>query len=194
MAKKHTFKKQLRGTKKEYILWVIILALAISQAASAWYITKLQNYAESSSNLSMRFLLKNAEEERYKYPVIDIAENRVYIPEARMYLPLDETSRNMRYDYREKGAGFFSRALYFSTSSIVGQQSGAQYESCDRMVTLTPPTEIRASSLKAIGTIEPTKDGLSEIFINSDDTCWDQKWYSDQRQNLVEVVKQAKNY
>jgi hypothetical protein len=100
----------------------------------------------------------------------------------------------MRYDYREKGAGFWPKALYFSVSSVVGQQSGAQYESCDKMVVVTPPTEIQTGGVKATGTIEPTRDGLSEIFMNSDDTCWDQKWYTDQKQNLVEAVKQAKSY
>jgi hypothetical protein len=142
----------------------------------------------------MRFLLKSAEEERYKYPIIDVAENRVYIPEVRIYLPLNEASRNMRYDYREKGAGFWSKALYFSVSSVVGQQSGAQYESCDKMVTLVPPEEIQGHNDKAIGTIAPTRDGLSDIFTHPNDTCWDQKWYADSKQDLVEVVRQAKNY
>jgi hypothetical protein len=194
MTKKRTIKKQGVTFKKKYVLWIVILILIALQCLSAWHIMKLREYADSNSDFTMSILLKNAEEERYKYPIIDIAENRVYIPEARIYLPLDETSRNMRYDYREKGAGFWPKALYFSVSSVVGQQSGAQYESCDKMIILAPPTEVREGGVKATGTIEPTRDGLSEIFMNSDDACWDQKWYTDQKQNLVEVVNQAKNY
>jgi hypothetical protein len=193
MAKK-SIKKQKITFKKEYILWTIILILVALQCLSAWQIIKLRDYADNNSDLSMRFLLKNAEEDRYKYPIIDVAENRVYIPEARIYLPLNETSRNIRYDYRERGSGFWSKALHFSTSSVVGQQSGAQYESCDKMVTLVPPEKIQGYQDKAIAAIEPTRDGLSEIFINSDDTCWDQQWYTDSKQDLMEVVKQAKNY
>lgn len=194
MVKKKSIKKQKFTFKKEHILWTVILILIALQCLSAWHIMKLREYADSYSDFSTSVLLKHAEEERYKYPIIDVAESRVYIPEARIYLPLNEASRNMRYDYRENGAGFRSKALYFSVSSVVGQQSGAQYESCDKMVTLAPSKEIQAHSNKAVGTIERTKDGLSDIFMHPDDMCWDQKWYTDQKQDLLEVVKKAKNY
>jgi hypothetical protein len=194
MTKKRTIKKQKFIFKKKYILWTVILILIIMQGLSAWHIVKLREYADNNSDLSMRFLLKNAEEDRYKHPIIDVSENRVYIPEARIYLPLNEASRNMRYDYREHGAGFRSKALYFSTSSVVGQQSGAQYESCDKMVTLAPPEEIQIHDDKPVGTIESTKDGLSDVFVHPDSTCWEGKWYTDLKQGLVEVVKEAKNY
>lgn len=142
----------------------------------------------------MRFLLKNAEESRYKHPIIDVSENRVYIPEARIYLPLNEASRNIRYDYREHGSDHRSKVLYFSTSSVVGQQSGAQYESCDKMVTLAPPEEMQIYNNKPVGIVESTKDGLSDIFMHPDSTCWEGKWYTDSKRDLAEVVKEAKNY
>jgi hypothetical protein len=194
MTKKRSIKKQIFTLNKNYILWTVILILIILQGVYAWQIVKLRGYADSTSDLSMRFALKNAEEDRYKYPIIDVSENRVYIPEARIYLPLNEASRNMRYDYRERGGGFWSKALYLSTSSVVGQQSEAKYESCDKIVTLAPPEDIEINNSKPVGTITSTKDGLSDIYTNPDDTCWDQKWYTDSKQGLVEVVKEAKSY
>jgi hypothetical protein len=118
----------------------------------------------------------------------------VYIPEARIYLPLNEASRNIRYDYREQGSGFMSKALHFSTSSVVGQQRGAQYETCDKMVTLAPSEDVKTRKDKVVTTIEPTKDDLSQIFIYPDNACWDEKWYADLKQDLTDVVKHAKNY
>ena len=62
------------------------------------------------------------------------------------------------------------------------------------MIILAPSTEIQRGNIKVTGSIEPTKDGLTDIYENSDDACWDQNWYTDQKQGLSEVVKQAKNY
>lgn len=194
MAKKRATKKQIVTFKKEIVLWAIILILIILQGISAWHIVKLREYADSYSDFTMSVLLKRSEEDRYKYPVIDIAENRVYVPEAHIYLPLNEASRNMRYDYREYGAGFRSKALYFSTSSVVGQQSDARYDSCDKMVTLSLPGELQTQNDKPVGAIESTKDGLRDVFMHPDNTCWEGKWYSDSKRDLVEVVKMAKNY
>ena len=194
MTRKRTSKKHTFTFKKEYILWAVILVLIILQGVSAWRIVKLQEYADGTSDLSMRFLLKNVEEGRYKYPIIDVSENRVYVPEARIYLPLNEASRNMRYDYRENGAGVKLKTLYFSTSSVVGLQSRAQFETCDKMVTLAQFEEVQIHKDKPVGAIEPTKDGLSNIFMHPGNECWNQKWYTDLEQGLVEVVKEAKNY
>lgn len=194
MTKKRTTKKQTFTFKREYILWIIVLILVALQGVSAWRIVKLQEYADSNSNLSMRFLLKNSEEERYKYPIIDVAENRVYIPEARIYLPLNDTSRDMRYDYREFGGDNSFKILYFSVSSVVGQQGNSQFASCDKMVTLADPAKIQGRKNNTVGTIQTTKDGLSDISMYTDEPCWNQEWYANLRHNLVEVVKTAKNY
>lgn len=194
MTKKRAIKRQVFTFNRNYILWTVILILIILQGLSAWHILKLREYAGSTSDLSMSFALKNAEEDRYKYPIIDVAENRVYIPEVRIYLPLNETSRNMRYDFREHGAGFWSKALYFSTSSIVGRQSEAEYETCDKMVTLASSEDVKINKEQLVGSINITKDGLSDIYVHPDDICWDQKWYTDMKQGLADVIKEAKNY
>jgi hypothetical protein len=80
MTIKRATKKQIFTLNKNYILWTVILLLIILQGVSAWHIVKLREYADSTSDLSMRFALKNAEEDRYKHPIIDVSENRVHIP------------------------------------------------------------------------------------------------------------------
>lgn len=194
MVKKKPLKKQKIRFKKEYILWLVILGLIILQALSAWQIIKLREFADRSSDFSMGVILKNSEESRYKYPIIDVTENRVYIPEARIYLPLDEASRNMRYEYREHGDGFLQKALNFSSSAVVGRQRSVEYSSCDKIVTLASHLEMPGYNTKPTATIEPTADGLTDILVYSGSKCWDQKWYADIQHGLAAVVKQAKNY
>lgn len=187
-------KKRKNISKKEHVLWGLIFLLCILQGLSIWQIMKLQKPIDYSPDLSMRFMLKSAEEERYKYPIIDISENRVYIPEARIYLPLNEASRNLRYDFRVKGDGYESSVLYISTSSVVGQQSGPQYESCDKVVTLTSVQTPQIINSSKVGLIQPTKDDMSAIYAHSTDACWNGNWYSDLRDGLVSALKESKNY
>jgi len=194
MLKKKYLNKQKNRFKKEYILWVIILALIVLQGLSAWQIIKLREFANKSSDFTMSVLLNRAEEERYKYPIIDVAENRVYIPEARIYLPLNEASRDLRYEYRENGSSYWPKALHISTSSVVGRQRNAEYSSCDKMITIAPKIKIPGVNTTPTATIEPTADGLTDILVYSGGKCWNQKWYTGLQQGLAEVVKQAKNY
>jgi len=165
----------------------------MAQGLSAWHIVKLREYSDNS-DISMRFLLRNGEEDRYKYPVIDVSENRVYIPEARIYLPLNDTSRNLRYDYAKHGADFKSRTLYISDSSVVGRQTDERYASCDKVVMLTPRTDAQPVLSSVVGTIVPSKDGLRDIYMHPSESCGDKEWYANMSQKLVEVVKEAKSY
>lgn len=187
-------KKQKNISKREYILWIIIVILVILQGMSAWGVVKLQEGIERASDLSLSVSLKDAEEGRYKYPIVDVTEKRVYIPEAHIYLPLNDASRNMRYDFRKEGMGGESSAVYFSTSSVVGRQSGMQYESCDKMVTLTSGSASQIIDSSKIGTIQLTKDDPKDIYVHSAVSCWDEEWYASLRERLVDAVKAAKSY
>lgn len=193
MTKKQTSRKRSFALNSTFILWVIVLLLVVAQGLSAWHIMKLKEYGDNS-DISMMFLLRRAEEDRYKQPVIDISENRVYIPEARIYLPLTDASRDMRYEYRDYGVDSKSKVVYFSTSSVVGMQTGAQYESCDKMVTLVSPQEAQVPSGNVAGSIAPTKDDLSDMYIHPSESCWDKAWYSNLTRELKEAVKEAKSY
>ena len=121
MTKKQNLKKQATGIKKErIIMWVVISILIIAQAISAWYLVRLWNHGSESSKRDFSAYINKSEEERYNHPIIDVAEGRVYIPEARIYLPLNEITRNLRYDYFKPLQG--NTSLRLSTSSIVGAQ------------------------------------------------------------------------
>lgn len=193
MIKKQTLKKRMILRKREYVLWVVVLVLCILQTLSIWWIAKLQESINHNPDSSMRLLLRNAEESRYKYPIIDVAASRVYVPEARIYLPLNDVSRDMRYDYRQQNGSHKSTTLYFSASSVVGRQTGAQYETCDKIVTLAPAPTSQVVESSKVGTIQPTQDGLKDIYAHTVETCWGD-WYDDLRDSLVDAVKEAKNY
>jgi hypothetical protein len=177
-----------KRNKSHIILWLALFILIVLQVTFVLYIAKLQGSVSQLSKDRLSDLINKSEESRYKYPVIDVTENRVYIPEARIYIPLNETSRNIRYDYFNlKG----HEAVYFSMSSIVGRQTDQDDPSCDKVVSLTKPGQTQAGSLySSAGTITPTQDGLSTIYVHAD--C---KMYSDgTKANLVDAIKLVKQY
>lgn len=63
---------------------------------------------ESTNQMTNRYAVS-----AFKLPVIDIAESRVYIPEIKAYLPLNDTTRDLRYTYN-------GMAIDFSLQSLIG--------------------------------------------------------------------------
>jgi hypothetical protein len=193
MMKKHIFKKQIRSIKKERILWAAIIILAALLASSIWYIIKTSNTSKSSLPAPQRSLtqaeqergqtfVNDIEQRRYRYPVIDVKENRVYIPEARMYLPLNESSRDIRYQV-------LGDTIWLSTAMAVGRQTGNEDASCDRVVIVTD-SENKAGGYIAEGTIK-SNDG-STRFVFRHPAC---EIYGDESsKRLADVVKEAQYY
>jgi hypothetical protein len=194
MTKKHIFKKQIRSIKKERILWVAIIILAALLASSIWYIIKTSSSDTSSSTNLNRPTMTKAQEEhlqafvndieqrRYRYPVIDVKENRVYIPEAHMYLPLNESSRDIRYQV-------LGDTIWLSTAMAVGRQTGNEDASCDRVVIVTD-SENKAGGYIAAGTIK-SSDG-STRFVFRHPAC---EIYGDESsKRLADVVMETQYY
>ncbi len=190
MTKKQTPQKQKATSKKELILWIAIGILLVAHIVSAWYLVRLWNNTEAISKESLYTLVNRSEESRYRQPVIDVAENRVYIPEARIYMPLNDASRDMRYDYRANGEQ--PATLYLSTASVVGRQSEQHDASCDKIITLSQTDEPNRSYWDLAGTLQPTKDDFRYIFMHKQESCW--AHYDETRKVLAEVAKMIKNY
>jgi len=113
-------------------------------------------------------LINSSEENRYKYPILDIAEGRAYIPEARLYLPLNDTTRDLRYEYRTNGG---DKYINLSTSPLVGSQNEKDDHACDRAVIVSSSKDFFEGAYAYFGEIPPTQDELRYIFVHSNETC-----------------------
>jgi hypothetical protein len=190
MTKKQNLKKQVGGVKKERIaLWAIIFTLIVLQAISAWYLMNLRSDVVQTSERNLYTLINNSEEGRYKYPVIDITEGRVYIPEARVYLPLNDTTRDLRYDYF---AVQDYKSLRLSTSAIVGSQHERDHHSCDKVIILSLSKEPTNTAYYDAGEIQPTRDGLRYLSVHNKDTC--SIYYGSVQEDLAQAAKSITRY
>ncbi len=183
MKKKPTHKKQLPpfGPRPFMLLLFIVL---LSQIVSLYVAFDNRKNIYHDSRQSLSRLINSSEEKRYREPVIDIQDNRVYIPEARVYLPLNSTTRDLRYDYANS---FDKPILHISHRSAVGNQIPSDSPQCDKMFTITKDSSIGTPSFE----IEPTKDGLQYVFKN-DSKC--DIYIGTIHDDLTEALKQAKNY
>jgi hypothetical protein len=96
------------------------MILTITQALSGWYVIKLWNIESENDKRHLAELINKSEQRRYESPIINVSENRVYIPEVRVYLPLNEVTRSLRYEYSTTP---ISTSLHLSTVSTVGAQT-----------------------------------------------------------------------
>jgi hypothetical protein len=185
MTIKHFFKKQKQGTTKKRILWVIIFILVAIQAITTWYLIQLWSSNAAVTRMAGDTYFSRAMESRYSDPIIDISENRVYIPEARIYLPLNETTRKLQYRYL---SAFEHQTLYLSISRMVGRVTEGVDPSCNNLVLVSDSNKNKSSNLA--GTLAPTADGLQYIYI--DKSC--EPYTADLRKDIAEAAKTITPY
>jgi hypothetical protein len=188
-----SLKTKISSIKKEDALWMIVIMLIIALVLMAWTtvrtlnehaaeLSKLSLANESSKEKEMQQFVNKVEERRYRYPVVDIKENRMYIPETRMYVPLNDDSRDLRYQT-------LGDTIWLSTSMAVGRQTGNDDASCDRVV-LIVPSEDRGKGYTPEGIIKASDGSTRYIFRHP--AC---KIYGDEfSKRLAEVAKLIKTY
>ena len=163
---------------------IVVTILIITQAISIYYIHQNREYMMDDSKRFVSSSINETEEKRYSHPVIDITEERVYIPEARIYLPLNDTTRYLRYQYNDT---FDKPQLYLSIRGVVGNQKQSEPFTCDKMITFSDQITTPSDS---VSEIEKTKDGFR--FIYQHPHC--EIYYETVSDDLFESAKQVKNY
>lgn len=200
MTSKVRFRRNLFNKPSKHVfLWAAIVILVAIQMTTFAYLLKtlhssekgaknaLISHATKEDSDYMTNFVNRIEDKRYKYPVIDVEKNRVYIPEARIYLPLNETTRDLRYQYLSAKS---YTTIWLSVSEIVGIQNDQADPSCDRAVLLQ--TSQDASGYELTGTMQPTKDGLQYILMHKEGTC--DSSHDDIQKSLSDASKLITNY
>jgi len=166
-------KKKFKISKLGYLSLALIAILIISQIVSIAYIGKLR---ESVSSLEDRYFLSfvnQVETQRYKKAVVAVSEQRIYIPDAHIYIPLAANDPDILYDSRQlNGAG--SKTLYLAIAQVIGYQrsldDSVESHSCDKMI-MVSDTEQSGGMYTFVKEIPTTKDGLKYVYLHTKDRC-----------------------
>jgi hypothetical protein len=181
-------KKKFGRFKAIYLLWIFIVLLVISQIISFCYIAKLQSRYSDFSQAYLRSFVNEAERRRYKDPIVDVSENRVYIPEARVYVPLTQDSINLKYDYRSVANS--PTQLYLSLSNVIGSQTETDSPTCDKMIMLNSQNTSYGDNL--VAKISPTKDGFQYIYSHDPNSC--SIYFNDALTKIQAIAREIQSY
>lgn len=190
MATKKTKKKLSPAPNKStLILFGLVFGLTALLGATVYRVLKLENYVSNLSESFSAKYLNESEHSRYSLPVISVDENRVYIPEARIYLPLNETTRHLRYDYFTHDT--VDTRLALSVANVVGKQDTDDDHACDKMILFTT-TKQTSTTYKFVGELTPTKDSLQYLAAHTQESCG--IYLNGIQDRLIESVKLIQNY
>ena len=181
-------KKQKARLKIERV-WFVIAVLAATQVITLFFTYRLYEITTHLSKQAFDSILVRAEERRYSDPVIDIAESKVYIPEARVYLPLNEISRNVVYNYRTSSPNL--KQLILSTKQVVGMQPDQSTAQCDQVVILSN-LEIPVQSKEQIEIKVTKKDGIK--YLTTLDASCENLYSKDTRDKLIDLATKIESY
>jgi len=159
--------------------------LLLFQIITLGYITTLKS-DNSKNNLST--LINAVENKRYIEPIRSVSESKVYFPEARISVPLNDISRKVRYDMFTTQDGTVKN-IYLSLPGVIGNQIDKDVATCDKMVRISA-SNTPSKDEKSVGEIEPTSSGLRYIFKHNQ--C--EIYSSGLSDRLVDVAKSIQSY
>lgn len=142
-------------------VWLIFVILFLTNIATVCYVISLNNDYHLLAQRLLSQTINDAEKRRYTQPVISVSENRVYIPEFRIFTTLSKTSRKLVYSTSSNPT-----VLYLSVNGVVGNQNSSDDPQCDRMIAIRS-SKTNFTNEKYIGEIAPVSDGLRYIYQSS---------------------------
>jgi hypothetical protein len=166
-------------------LWIAFVLLLLVQILTLNYILKFHKDFQDQSSFLFNRRINESESSRYTTPVIDVSEDRVYIPEERIFMPLTDTSRKMLYDVSVRPSLI---DIYLSTTDVVGRQMSSDDPSCDRMVRISTSKDAGEGY---VGEILPMKNGLRYIYQNNSNCSI---YPTGTRDALVELARSIQQY
>jgi hypothetical protein len=184
---KQQFRRKLVANKERYVLWIIVGVLTVSQAVSGFFLVGLWNWQSSQRDLDEKIVTNMGNDRTYKYGVVDVPQDKVFLPELRLSLPLNDTTRNLRYTYSISVKG--QSSLYLTTTSAVGMVYQPEDVYCKRMVALTE-LKMNSNMYDLISDIRPTIQGLTHIYTPKGCAKIDNSALNE----LVEAAKNAQEY
>lgn len=166
--KKSQNKKRLSIIKSNKLISVLVALLLIVQVISITYIFTLQDAVVRLDNRAFLSLVNQSEARRYKNSVIDIHEQKIYIPDAHIYIPLNDVDPQIMYHPAESTSKTLD-TVYLSTEKIVGNQySLTQYESCDKLITISSTKRSYGTFIKEI---TPRTNELRYVYLYDKSDC-----------------------
>lgn len=187
----------------EKILIFILIAILGLFAAILWdygqHINNLQtqNDITQRENFAVKVYVQDADKGLYRNSgVVDPLTSRVYIPEIKVYLPLGQTTRDLRY-FSDATNGNQATEAEFSSATSLNRlvNSFAEVPCQQRLAGLSVgaiSNDLKSMYGQAAGSLK-LADGRTLYFYESNSTGCTNFWQTTP-QNVISALKQAQPY
>jgi hypothetical protein len=140
-------KVKLQHPSDKMLVFIIVIILSL-QTGILWYfgqkidiLWKVNNLSSNSMPFETRLMIQNAISNLYiNEGVIDVKDQRVYIPELKIYLPLKDSSRSLVYTHDSYDVSTnFPEELVLNTKQVSRTlpQNFSQIPCMQRLVDIT---------------------------------------------------------
>lgn len=187
----------------ERLLVFIMLMIIALLVSVLWFfgdrinILWQQNQAAMSEPMSpeMKFYIQTAMKSLYNLqPVTDVAQQRVYFPEAKIYVPLSAYARTVVYRYTEAEAGVPAGMVLtsnFNTNILPGTFEDVPCLQRHVEVAINDKSSFSGDFVKTVR----LADGRTlNLYRQDSKSCSDEKWSQGSPDKLTALLEQAKSY
>ena len=167
----------------KYIIGATVLLGIVGWLAWLTYShIQLRKATETNSKQNLQLALRNAEEMRYKTPIIDMQNEQVYLYETGISIALTSTTKDLVYDMRDD-------QVYISLSGVIGRQNPEDIDTpptCDKMILLAKDQITAPGLMEYVGEVDEKTSVFKHLYKHS--SC---SLFSDQAQTelLSELQK-----
>ena len=151
---------------------------------------------EAQANMPVKFYLQDAMQGLYRNAgVVDAQAARVYLPELKVYLPLNQDTRDLRYFYNSSST---PAEAQFSTATSLTRpiQTWGDVPCQQRLAALSvngQDKDLQGIYGQSAGTLK-LADGRTLYFYISDSKGCATYWQPHTPQSIIDLLKQAQSY
>jgi hypothetical protein len=203
-----------RHLSDQFLIFVVLLFVAVITAILWFYGERLNILWQQNGNgnifgnsstesapmdANTRFYVQSALRNLYNIePVTDTAQQRVYFPEARIYVPLSSYSRTIVYHFQDADNGINSPATGAFTSNANTNRLPTSFDDIpclQRHVTMLIDAKDKGSGDGTFVKDVKLADGRTlSLYKQDSKSCGSEVWGDGAPDKLIQLFEQAKSY
>lgn len=198
-------KFKFRHPTNRLLVGVLVLIVGLNVAVLWYYGQKINtlwlqngNDTPSAMTTDVKFYIKSAIGSLYNSePATDVAQSRLYVPEAKIYLPLTNYSRAIVYRYDSGPDSTIPASITMTSKSNINAMpvSFADVPCMQRHLTINiNNSNSQFADGKLISTVKLSDTRTLYIYKHDEGACSTEIWGEGDPDKLLTLVKQAKSY
>lgn len=203
-------KFSFRHPTNKVLIGILVLIIAMQTALLWFYGSKIQlldnvingvgspqqRMQTSLGAFPLKVYIQEANKDLYSNSgVVDPINQRVYFPELKIYLPLTQTARNLRYNYYSGDASSsLPPQAQFNTNTNIGRLVNQFSDAPCQQRLVTVSVNSKTDIGERLSGFTKLKDGRTLYFYENSNSSCNNFWVDNTPASIVNNLKQAQSY